>query len=204
VLPPLKGEQYEVGAKYMPTGRLLLTAAVFDIRESNIPVFDTQIGIESLYKAQAVRHRGLELEATGQIAERWQVKAGVALLDPKVTEDPKNPVNDGETRPWLPKTTANVYTDYEFRNGISVGGGARYVGSVKTYDNSSSPTPDISSYTVFDAAIGYSIDRWRLQLNLKNLFDEHYYVSTPIFQALWAGLYPGEPRSVALSARMDF
>ena len=204
VLPPLKGEQYEVGAKYMPTGRLLLTAAVFDIRESNIPVFDTQIGIESLYKAQAVRHRGLELEATGQIAERWQVKAGVALLDPKVTEDPKNPVNDGETRPWLPKTTANVYTDYEFRNGISVGGGARYVGSVKTYDNSSSPTPDISSYTVFDAAIGYSIDRWRVQLNLKNLFDEHYYVSTPIFQALWAGLYPGEPRSVALSARMDF
>lgn len=206
VLPPLSGTQYEVGAKYVtPNRRLLLTTALFEIEESNVPVFFTVIGGESVYKAKNVRHQGFELEATGQLADRWQIKGGLALLNPRVTKDPDNPINNGETRPWLPQTTANLYTSYEFENGFSVAGGMRYVGSVKTYDNSSSSrTPNIPSYLVFDAGIGYSIDRFHLQLNVKNIFDRHYNVASPIWQALWAGLYPGEPLSVALSARMDF
>jgi len=205
VLPPLNGKQYEVGAKYLPNRKILLTAALFEIRESNVPIYAAFVNGETLYTASAVRHRGLELEATGQLADRWQVKGGVALLDPKVTADPVHPVNNGETRPWLPRATASVYTSYDFTNGVSIAGGVRYVGSVKTYDSSSpAPTPDIKAYTVVDAAVGYSLDRWRLQLNLKNLFDERYYMSTPIFQALWAGLYPGEPRSFTVSLRRDF
>ncbi|MEC4595227.1 TonB-dependent siderophore receptor, partial [Nitrospirillum amazonense] len=204
VLPPVSGKQYEVGAKYLPNRQILLTAALFEIRESNVAVYDTMVDGEALYKASGVRHRGVELEATGQVTDQWQVKGGLALLDPKVTNDPENPVNVGETRPWLPRVTANLYTSYDFDNGISVSGGARYVGSVKTYDRSSTPTPDISAYTLFDAAVGYSFDDWRLQMNLKNIFDKHYYVSTPIFQSLSSGLYPGEPRSVTVSMRRNF
>jgi len=205
VLPPLEGKQFEFGAKYLPNGRLLITAAVFDIRESNVPVFDQQVGIEALYKVSAVRHRGLELEATGRITNAWQIRGGVALLDAKVTDDPEHPENNGETRPWLPEATANLFTSYDVATGFTVSGGVRYQGAVKTYNTSSpAPTADISPYTVIDAAVGYSIHRWRLQLNLKNIFDEQYGVSSPIFQSLAAGLYPGEPRSVALTVRTDF
>lgn len=205
VLPPLNGRQYELGAKYLPNSRILLTAALFDIHESNVAEYDTMINGEALYRAEGERHRGLELEATGQLADRWQIKGGAALLDPKVTADPENPVNVGEAQPWLPKATADLYTNYELRNGFSVSGGARYVGSVKTYDNSSpTSTPDIRSYTLVDAAVGYSIANWHLQANLKNIFDKYYSVATPVFQSLSAGLYPGEPRSFTLSARKDF
>lgn len=205
VLQPVSGKQYELGVKVSPTNQLLLTAALFEIKENNVAEYSATVNGEALYKAADVQHRGLELEATGQIDKHWQVKGGVALLDPKQTADPANPVNVGETRPWIPKATANLFATYEFRKNFSVSGGARYVGAVKTYDNSStSPTPDLPAYTVLDAAVNYSLDRsWHLQANLKNILDKHYYVPSPIFQALWAGLYPGEPRSIALSVRKD-
>lgn len=205
VLPPVKGRQYEAGGKYAPMRQLLLTAAVFRIDEANVAVYDQMVDGEALYRSSSVRHRGLELEATGQVTQAWQVKAGLALLDPKVTDDPDHPVNNGETRPWLPKVTADLFTSYAFTNGFDVAGGLRHVGAVKTYDTSSAVrTPDVGAYTLIDAALGYTLDRWRLQLNLKNIFDKHYRVSTPIFQSLSAGLYPGEPRSVSVSLRRDF
>ena len=201
-LPPLSGRQYEAGAKVLLNRRLLLTAAVFQIRESNVPVYVETVGGEALYKVSGVQHRGLELEANGQVAERWQVRAGLAFLDPKVTQDPTNSVNDGETRPWLPKVTANLYANYDFGNGLSMSGGTRHEGSIKTYDNASpSPTLPIRAYTVADAGVSYALDKWHVQLNLKNIFNEKYYLSTPIFQSLAAGLYPGEPRSVGISVR---
>lgn len=204
VLPPIKGKQYEVGAKYTPSRGILLTAALFRIDESNVAVYDAMIDGEALYRASSVRHRGLELEATGQIMRGWQVKSGLALLDPKVTDDPSNPVNNGERRPWLPRVTANLFTSYDLPNGISVSGGVRYVGSVKTYDNSSrTRTPALTAHTLADAAIAYSFDKWRVQANIKNIFDRRYYVSSPIFQSLSAGLCPGEPRSFSVSLRRD-
>ncbi len=214
VLAPLSGTQYEIGAKYRPHQAILLTAAAFEIREKNIAVFDfADVNGESLYRAEDVRHRGIEVDATGRVTRRWQVRGGFSVLDPKVTNDPNHSVNNGETRPWIPRVTANLYTLYEISERLSVGGGARYVGEVKTYDNSdtSFATPDgkpllkeIPSYAVFDAAVNYSFDLWRLQLNLKNIGDKHYAVSTPIFQSLAAGLFPGEPRSFAVSVRRDF
>jgi iron complex outermembrane receptor protein len=205
VLPPVSGKQYEVGAKYLSGDRLLLTAALFEIRESNVAIYDSMINGEALYRASDVRHRGAEIEATGQLAERWQVKGGVAFLDSIVTKDPENPENDGERQPWLPRITANLFTSYDFASGISLSAGMRYVGSVKTYDDASAlPTPSLRSYLVADAGISYATGKWLLQLNLKNAFDKHYAVSTPIFQSLSAGLYPGEPRSVAVSVRRDF
>ncbi|HET6553073.1 MAG TPA: TonB-dependent siderophore receptor [Dyella sp.] len=205
VLPPVSGKQYEVGAKYLSSERLLLTAALFEIRENNVAIYDSMVNGEALYRASDVRHRGAELEATGRLADHWQVKGGVAVLDSVVTKDPENPANNGERQPWLPRTTANLFTSYDFASGVSVSGGMRYVGSVKTYDSSSAtPTPSLRSYLVADAGVSYAIDKWLLQLNLKNLFDKHYVVSTPIFQSLSAGLYPGEPRSVSVSVRRDF
>jgi TonB-dependent siderophore receptor len=204
VLPPVTGKQYELGAKVTPTDKLLLTAALFEIQEQNVAVQTATVNGEALYSPKDVRHRGLELEATGEITNKWQVKGGLSLLNAVVSNDPSSPVNNGETRPWLPSTTANLFTSYNF-SGIVISGGGRYVGSVKTYDNSSSTiTPDIPDYGVFDASVAYSIERWKLQLNLKNIFDKQYYVPTPVFGALWAGLYPGEPRSIAISARRDF
>jgi iron complex outermembrane receptor protein len=201
VLPPLTGKQYEVGAKYIsPDRRLLLTAALFDIRQANQGEFDPRGGNENRYiPIGEVRHRGLELEATGQLTHQWQIKGGVALLDPQATKD-TDPSIIGKTQPWLPKTTASLYTSYSFRHGITFGGGARFVSSVRTaYDGS---TRDIPSYSLFDSSLSYSSGAWLLQLNAKNIFDQHYYIGT--WQTLYYGINQGEPRSFAVSVRRDF
>ena len=203
VLQPLSGEQYEVGAKYLtPDKRLLLTAALFTINENNVPEYAATVNNEALYKAAGVRHRGLELEATGQIIDHWQIKAGLALLDPTVTQDPSNPVNVGETRPWIPRATANLFSIYTFNNGLSLGGGVRFVGSVKTYDNSSPPTAAIPAYTLVDLVAGYTIGSWHLQANLKNIFNTKYYIAP--WQTYAYGLYPGQPASYTLSVTKTF
>lgn len=202
VLPPLAGEQYEIGAKYVfPGRRMLLGAAVFDLRQSNQQVFD-QRGADGFdrYKALGeVRHRGVELEATGQVTDQWQIKAGLALLDPTVKKD-VDPAVIGKTRPYLPETTASLYTSYDFENGVSLGGGVRYVDSIKTaYDGATRALP---SYTLVDGSVGYVFDLWRLQLNLKNMFDASYYIAT--WETLFYGISPGEPRSVTVSVRREF
>lgn len=201
VLPPLTGEQYEIGVKYVsPDRRLLLTGALFDIGQANQARYDQTIDLIDRYAAIGrVRHRGLELQAVGQISKGWQVNAGFSLLDPTIRKD-DDPALVGKTVTFLPRTTASVYTSYTLDSGLFLGGGVRYVGSVKTaFDGS---TRDLSSYTLVDASAGYSFDRWRLQLNLKNLFDKHYYINN--YQTLFYGNVVGEPRSFTVSVRTDF
>lgn len=202
VLPPLTGKQYELGVKYVsPDRRILLTGAVFDLRQANQGTYDQQgpDGFDRYRALGEVRHRGVELEAIGRITKAWQVNAGLTVLDPTISKDADTTVI-GKTITFLPRTTASLYTSYDFDGGLFVGGGIRFVDSVKTnYDGS---TRDLPSYTLVDASMGYNFDRWRLQLNVKNIFDKLYYINN--YQTLFYGNVVGEPRSVTLSLRAGF
>src|SRR3546814_20120074 len=85
---------YEVGVKYVsPDRRLLLTGALFDVRQANQARYDQTIDLIDRYAPIGkVRHRGFELQAVGEIAKGWQVNAGLAILDPPIRQD------DGPTR----------------------------------------------------------------------------------------------------------
>jgi iron complex outermembrane receptor protein len=200
VLSPLTGEQYEVGVKYVsPDRRLLLTGALFDVRQANQARYDQTIDLIDRYAPIGkVRHRGFELQAVGEIAKGWQVNAGLAILDPTIRQD-DDPTLIGKTITFLPKSSASIYTSYEFGDAF-VGGGVRYVGSVKTEIDRA--TRDLPSYTLVDASAGYDFGRFRAQVNVKNLFDKHYFVNN--YQTLFYGNVVGEPRSVTVSLRANF
>ncbi|MCW6534853.1 TonB-dependent siderophore receptor [Sphingomonas lycopersici] len=202
ILQPLTGRQYELGAKYVsPDRRLLLTAALFDITQANQALFD-EIGPDGTDRYRALgetRHRGLELEAIGRITGSWQVNAGFTLLDAKIRKD-DDPTVIGKAETYLPRTTASLYTSYDFNFGLFLGAGVRFVDAVKTsFDGS---TRELPSYTLVDASAGYNLGKWRLQLNLKNIFDKHYYINN--YQTLFYGNVVGEPRSFTLSLRRTF
>ena len=82
---PTTGEGGEIGVKFQPLGsNLMLTAAYFDTRQNNVltadptnPFFNTQ--------TDAVRVRGFEFEAKGNITRELEIVAGYSNLDPKVT-----------------------------------------------------------------------------------------------------------------------
>ncbi|MBO6199181.1 MAG: TonB-dependent receptor, partial [Psychrobacter sp.] len=60
---------------------------------------------------------------------------------------------------------------------------------------------NLPSYTLTNLNAYYSpSDRLRYQLNLKNLFDEKYYVSS--YSELW--VQPGEPLNASVSAQFKF
>ena len=205
VLPPLEGNEYEGGVKYRSSnGRLLLNGAVFQINERNVAEFDTVIDGNEFFSAVGeVRHRGVELQALGQITHPWQINAGYTYLDPKVTAD-ADPTAIGQTQLFLPKQTASVYSTYTFDDGfargLSFGVGTRYVGSQRTaYDGS---TKDIPGYTLVDANIGYTIDKWLLQLNGHNILDRHYFINN--YQTLFYGNTVGDPANLSVSIRYRF
>jgi TonB-dependent siderophore receptor len=204
-LPPITGKQYELGVKYRDeSGRLLLTAAAFQVREKNIPeTFVEPNGLAYSVPIGEVTHKGLELQGIGQITRQWQINTGYAYLDPKITED-LNPAKVDKTELFLPKQTFSLYTTYTLSDGLlrglSFGGGARFVSSQRTsYDAS---TKELPSYVLVDATLGYTWDEWLLQLNAHNIFDRHYFINN--YQSLTYGNLVGDPANIALSIRRQF
>jgi outer membrane receptor for ferric coprogen and ferric-rhodotorulic acid len=201
--PPLTGDQSEAGLKYH-VGRLLLTGAVFELKEKALAEYYETIGPVDYYRPIGdVTHKGVELQALGQITRQWQVNAGYTYVDPKVTED-IDPTIVGQTELFLPKQTASLYTTYTVGTGVmkglTFGGGPRYVSSQRTsYDGS---TKDFPGYPLVDANVGYSHASWLVQLNVHNVFDRHYLINN--YQTLFYGNVVGEPVNVALSVRRKF
>jgi TonB-dependent siderophore receptor len=207
VLPPLIGQQYEGGVKYRASnGHLLLTGALFQITEKNQPEFAELIGpVSYYYPAGQVTHKGLELEALGQITPDWQVHFGYAYLDAKITQNPSDPTIVGQVEPFIPEQTASLFTTYTvgagFLRGLTVGGGFRYVGPQRT-NIPNNLTFDIPGYELVDATVGYTINHWTVQLNGRNILNKFYFYND--YQTLSFSNLVGPPAGVTLTVRRDF
>jgi len=207
-LPPLEGEQYEVGLKHRSDGgRLLVTGALFQIKQKNEGEYDQSVNFVDYFKPVGeVTHKGLELEAVGQITSQWQVNAGYTYLDPKVSKDATAGLV-GQTELYLPKNVLSLYTTYALPDrilrGLSLGGGIRHVSSQQTsYHNASVQTKDIPGYSLVDITAYYAVNKWLLQLNARNIFDKHYFINN--YQTLRYGNVVGDPANVTLTIRREF
>jgi len=209
-LQPLEGEQYETGLKYRSgDGRLLLTGALFQIKQKNQGQFDQfKNGTNYFKPIGEVTHKGFELEAVGQITSQWQVNAGYAYLDAKVTKD-TNTLRVGQERTFLPKQTWSLFTTYDLPDGmlrgLTLGAGVRHVSSQHSaYKNAAGvrPTVDLRGYSIVDATVSYAVDKWLLQLNARNVLDKHYLVNN--YQSLLFGNVVGAPANVTMTVRREF
>ena len=174
VFKPESGRQYEVGVKYRPAWMdALFTAALFDLTRTNVVTgafnAETQLG--------EVNSRGVELEAKANITPGLKATASFTALDLDIKKD-ANPALIGKTPYIVPQVQGSAFLDYTFResvlNGVSVGGGVRYVGS-SWADNEN--TLKVPAATVFDARVGYKRDNWGANLSVTNLFDKEYVAS---------------------------
>ncbi|MGU3401163.1 TonB-dependent siderophore receptor [Brucellaceae bacterium D45D] len=179
---PSKAQQYEVGLKYQPAGLdALFTFSAFDIRQKNALVPDT-IGF-SVQEGE-IRSRGLEFEARGNLTTSLELIAAFTLLDTKVTEAAVA-ANIDKRPQAVPDYYSSVWANYTFLGGalegLSVGGGLRFVGSSYA-DNANTVKAD--GYTLVDAALRYDfgaktpeLKGLEATLNVTNLFDKDYYSS---------------------------
>lgn len=197
---PEEGKSREVGAKYDIAPGLSANIAFYDIEKKNVVV--TNNGVDEA--AGKVGSRGVEVDLTGRIAERWNLIATYAYTDTEILDDPDN---KGNALVNAAKNMGSLYLSHDLAvpgefGAWRVGGGARYVGK-RAVDNDNSAWLD--SYTVADAFVSWETtqllgNKTTLQLNANNLFDKEYYPSSGGNLRIAVG----EPRELRLSASVEF
>lgn len=197
---PEEGKSREVGAKYDITPGLSANIAFYDIEKKNVVVTNNDVS----EAAGKVGSRGVEVDLTGRIAERWNLIATYAYTDTEILDDPDD---KGNALVNAAKNMGSLYLSHDLAvpgdfGQWRVGGGARYVGK-RAVDNANSAWLD--SYTVADAFVSWETtqllgNKTTLQLNANNLFDKEYYPSSGGDLRIAVG----EPRELRLSASVEF
>ncbi|WPC30366.1 TonB-dependent receptor [Pseudomonas moraviensis] len=202
-IAPEEAKSWELGARLDMPGSITGNIALFDIKKRNVLVANSE-GPTTIYSAAGeVRSRGLEVDVSGQLSERWNLIGSYAYTDAEVTEDPDY---KGKRLQNVAKNSGSLSAVYDFGNvfggdQLRVGAGARYVGeragnAVNDFD--------LPSYTVADAFATYDTtvegQKVKFQLNVKNLFDRTYYTSSAsrFFVSM------GDSRQVSLSSTLEF
>lgn len=206
---PEVGKAFELGTKWENEGqRIGVTAALFDIRKTNVLTADPDNAGFSI-AAGEVRSRGAELDLAGQVTRNWRVNASLVLNDVEITKD--NTLEEGERLLNVPRVNGSLLTVYEdnLANGqrYGIGGGVTYVGErlgqARTQAEADAGTPEFNlpAYTTAKL-VGY----WRLNpsvrltMDVDNLFDETYYTSS--YSRVW--VTPGAPRTITVGMQAKF
>jgi len=202
-IAPEEAKSWEIGAKLDMPGRITGDIALFDIKKRNVLVANSEGPVTIYSAAGEVRSRGLEVDVSGQLSDRWSMIGNYAYTDAEVTEDP---VYQGKQLQNVAKNSGSLSAVYDFGtivggDQLRVGAGARYVGeragnAVNDFD--------LPSYTVADAFATYDTkvegQKVKFQLNVKNLFDRTYYTSAAsrFFVSM------GDSRQISLSSTLEF
>lgn len=191
-MDPQKAKTLEAGTKWQLFGeKLLLTGAVFRTWVEN-ELYAEDDGTYSQIGKKRVT--GVELSATGQITNDWNVIASYTHQNTKITKGAATAQDGSSTLPYAPDNAFSIWSTYRTPVGLTIGGGARYTGDVQRQSKLATTPAEMPSYWVFDAVATYHInDNADVQLNVFNLFDKKYMTS---LNYLGYRYTPGLERSV--------
>lgn len=201
---PTKGEQYEVGVKYQPFEKTLITASVYEVKQKNVLTGDTEYP-EYMAQSGEMRSRGIELEVKSSL-DNIDVMAAASYMDSFYTKDTWGS-QDNRNEAQSP-VSASTWIDYHFTqaslNGLTVGGGARYTGR-KPGDAANSF--HVPSFVVYDATVSYDLGKLdaslrglQTRVNVQNIFDRAY-----VSDCNYAfGCYYGQERVASVEMTYDW
>jgi iron complex outermembrane receptor protein len=188
------GESIEAGIRSgLLGGRLLATASVYQIDQDNIL---TNVSSQVTVQGGSQRSRGVEVETSLALTERWSITASGTLIDAKFTAL-ENAAGDDLTgnRPVnVPDYMWYLASSYRLETlPITLGASLYGVGSFYTDREN---TIEVRERALLDAWVAYDIGGGTLRLRGRNLTDEFY--------ADWSGysskqVYLGAPRSFDIS-----
>jgi len=178
---PEHSVQVEVGAKKtFLKGRGFATLAFYHLAKDNIAIPDATGFTRQNGDA---RSRGLEVELSAEATKGWFTYLSYGFNDAELTrfnelvlvsfQPPAFALLDrsGNDPAFAPRHIFNLWTTKEFRNGLSLAAGARYVSRQFIAEENAFAIDD---YLLLDAMVAFKRGRWRCSLNLKNLTDRDY------------------------------
>lgn len=192
---PERGNSYEGGFKAELFNRkLTATTALFQVRRAGILTadpfnegFSIQVGEQ--------RNRGLEFDVQGRPTKNWTLIFNYAHNSPVITRD--NIYRPGNFIMSTPFNSGALWSTYELSKGrargFSFGGGVNAIGR-RWADLEN--TAIVPGFLRTDLAVSYRIFhndklRYRINLNLNNLFNRYYFEGV----RGRAGIVPGAPRN---------
>ncbi len=205
-IEPIVGKVYEVGLKgSMFEERLNLSTAVFRSKQDNVAEQDDSVppnGNEIFYKSggKGVVVEGFEAEVAGEVMTDWQMSLGYSYTHAataekkrKNTEQPLNLVRFSSTYKMTPALTVGASLDWQSDN-FKIGN--RPVGRDGDRIITVKDKIGQKAFSVVGLMARYQIDEHlAASVNVKNLFDEHYYNNVGFYN----GVYQGEPRTMMVS-----
>lgn len=195
---PLRGKQYELGAKY-DFGRIAATASVFQIEQPS-GLTDSATNTYRLDGQQ--RNRGLELNVFGEAARGWRLLGGVTFMKGVQTRTAGGQF-DGNKAIGVPTTQFNLGSEWDVPGveGLTLTGRLIYTSS--QYYNAAN-TQSIPAWTRVDVGARYRMRLGgrptTLRAGIENLADRNYWAAA----SSSFGLARGAPRTFLLSATVDF
>jgi catecholate siderophore receptor len=201
-LKPTQTVNKEAGVKLDLTARSSLTAALFDMTQSNIQVADPANTNFSLPVGRQ-RTRGLELSFMGEIAPGWDAIAGYANMRAKIEDSTEltsaGKPFEGNTAALTPRHTFNAWIKRRLSGHFWVAAGGRAEASRYASPDDLTTLP---GYGVLQLGAGYDSGKVDVTVTVRNLLNRTYFVSAHS----GANDYnmPGEPRTVLVSARYRF
>jgi iron complex outermembrane receptor protein len=199
-LNPTTGVLKEVGGKTrFYEGRLSLELDVFELTREGIVVADPdhtgfvlQSGLE--------RSRGYSFSFNTDPLPGLTFFGGYAHTDGKIVSD-TNRALIGRRLQGTPKHSFNAFAKYRVRTGalkgLGFGAGVRWVDDRPGATNTTLMFP---GYTVVNAQVNYSWQRYAFNVAVNNVFDEFYWANVAAFNGNRAGL----PLSYRASLRAKF
>ncbi|QRD68039.1 TonB-dependent receptor [Xanthomonas citri pv. citri] len=199
---PERSTQWEMGLKTaLNDGGLTLNTALYRIERSNIVQANGRVveGVNQLSALGLVRSEGLEVDLLADLTERWVLNLTYAYNDARVLDAGTNGITNasGDRFANAPRNTFGLWTRYDlpmWRSAIAFG--ADYVGERVSLDGQR-----VKPYAIYDISWQTQWDAWKLQINVKNLFDKVYAASG--FNTR-AGHFPGEPRRIYAQLAYSF
>jgi len=208
---PITGNNMEIGVKKdWFGGKWNTTLSLYNIIKNNATTNDpTNTGNEQFsILLGKTRVQGVEFDLKGEIVKGFNAIFNYAFTENKVTEsnDPvSNPV--GMRVPGYAKHTANGWLNYTFTNGALEGFGlsfgGTYLGDRSTWNWANSGTQqNMGDYVKFDAGLSWEDTRFRVGLNVFNVFNRYLYSGSPYGNYYY---YQAEaPRNFRLSVGYKF
>ncbi len=178
---PEESWQAEVGAKLgFLSGKGFATLAFYNLQKDNIAIPDSS-GRTRQQGDQ--RSRGIELELSTEPTKGWVAYGSYAFNDAKLTSFAEivriglGPADflvidrSSNRAPLAPRHIGNLWTSRQFKNGLGLAAGLRFVGAQFISEDNRYA---IDRYVTVDAAVSYRVGRLRAAVNLKNLTGTDY------------------------------
>lgn len=163
---------YEVGAKWEPTPRLLLTAALYRLNRTNVAVTNPQ-NVTQLVLADGTRTQGFELSLRGKLTDRWSIMAGWANTTGEFTASQSATVPQGNTLPFVSRNTLSLWNRYDVLPQLGLGAG---IINQSSYYAAADNSVVIPGFTRLDLAAFWNVtERLLFQVNIENASRTKYY-----------------------------